>query len=269
MITTNFHTHTYLCDGRDTPEEMIIAAIEKGFTALGFSGHSYFEPEKEISMSVADQQEYIKQISALKTKYADKIKIFCGIEQDIFSDTPHYKYDYVIGSVHNIYKNGVLVHIDLSAKDSKNTVDSIYGGDFDSLAEDYFSIVSTVIEKTNADIIGHIDLVSKFNEQNGYSESERYLAAAEKAIKALVKHNVPFEINTGAMARGAKSIPYPSPKILKMIKENGGKIVFSSDCHDKSYLDHAFDQAVNLALNAGFTHHGIITENGIEYLPIK
>lgn len=40
----NLHTHTIYCDGKDTPEEMILAACEKGFTSLGFSGHSFSIP---------------------------------------------------------------------------------------------------------------------------------------------------------------------------------------------------------------------------------
>ncbi len=268
MITTNFHTHTVFCDGKNTPEEMVLAAIEKGFTALGFSGHSYFEPEKEINMSTEDQKEYIRQIEALKIKYGNKIKIFCGIEQDYYSEAPQFSYEYKIGSVHNILKNGKFLDVDWSAERTKNTVDNIYGGDFDSFAEDYFETVSDVLNKTNADIIGHIDLISKFNEQNGYCESERYLRAAERAVKKLIPYGKPFEINTGAMARGSKSIPYPSPSILKIIKENGGKIIFSSDCHDKDYLDFGFDKAVDLAKNIGFTEHGILTDCGIKYISL-
>lgn len=268
MITTNFHTHTVFCDGKDTAEEMVIAAIEKGFTALGFSGHSYFEPDKDFCMSVTEQKEYIKQITHLKEKYKDKIKIFCGIEQDIFSKRPEYDYEYIIGSVHNIFKDGEYLQVDFSAERVKDIVENNYCGNFDAFAEDYFETVSKVIEVTGADIVGHIDLISKFSEQNGYIESERYLKAAEKAIKKLVSYGVPFEINTGAMARGTKSIPYPSPAILKIIKENGGKIVFSSDCHNKDYLDFAFDDAIALAKNAGFSEHGIITENGIKYISL-
>lgn len=268
MITTNFHTHTVFCDGKNTPEEMVLAAIEKGFTALGFSGHSYFEPEKDINMSIDDQKEYINQIESLKIKYRDKIKIFCGIEQDYYSESPLFSYEYKIGSVHNILKDGRFLDTDWSAERTKNTVENVYGGDFDSFAEDYFEVVSDVLNKTKADIIGHIDLISKFNEQNGYGESERYLKAAEKAVKKLIPYGKPFEINTGAMARGAKSIPYPSPSILKIIKENSGKIIFSSDCHDKDFLDFAFDKAVLLAKSVGFKEHGILTDDGIKYISL-
>lgn len=268
MITANFHTHTLFCDGRDTPEELVIAAIEKGFTALGFSGHSYFEPDADICMTVAAQKEYIKQIYELKEKYRNKIKIFCGIEQDMLSERPQFDYEYIIGSVHDILKNGNVISVDFSSEITKAAVIEHYGGAFDALAEDYFEAVSTVIEETGADIIGHFDLVSKFSEQNGYGESERYLAAAEKAVKKLTAYGKPFEINTGAMARGVKSVPYPSPAILKMIKENGGAIIFSSDCHDKRFLSYAFDEAAKLAKRIGFQRHGILTEHGIEYIPL-
>ena len=39
-MKTNYHTHTVWCDGKDTPESMIKAAIGKGFDVIGFSSHS-------------------------------------------------------------------------------------------------------------------------------------------------------------------------------------------------------------------------------------
>ena len=39
-ISSNPHIHTNFCDGENTPEEMVKAAIRIGFTALGFTGHS-------------------------------------------------------------------------------------------------------------------------------------------------------------------------------------------------------------------------------------
>ena len=40
MIKCNYHTHTILCDGKDTAEEIIIEAIARGFETIGFSAHS-------------------------------------------------------------------------------------------------------------------------------------------------------------------------------------------------------------------------------------
>ncbi len=262
MIKTNFHTHTNLCDGIDTPEQMVVAAIDKGFIGLGFSGHSFFELDKDITLSPEKLEIYIAEINRLKEEYKDKIELFLGLEQDYYSVPPTYNFDYIIGSVHVIKKNGKFVPVDVSADSNKRTVSEIYNGDFDAFAEDYFETVADVVNKTKADIVGHIDLVSKYSEINGYSQSERFLKAAEKTVSTLTKSDCLFEINTGAMARGTKSIPYPSFEILQMIKRNNGKIIFSSDCHDRRYLDFGFKEAVKLALKAGFTEHVILTKNG-------
>lgn len=268
MIKCNYHTHTYFCDGKDSPEELVKSAIEKGFFALGFSSHSYTEMDKSFAMSASEAQKYRAEIAALKEKYRGKIELYCGIEQDYFSDEPTDAYDYVISSVHYILKNGEYVCVDDTAEIVKDAVDRLYGGDFDSLAEDYFALVEKASEKTNADIIGHFDLVSKYSEKNGYGESPRFLAAAEKAVRALIPYGLPFEINTGAMARGVRSVPYPSPEILKMIRIHGGQIMLSSDCHNKDYLDFAFDKAADLARKTGFTRIAVIKNGKIEYMKL-
>lgn len=267
MIKSNFHTHTIFCDGNDTPEEMVLSAIEKGFDILGFSGHSYLYCDREFTMNRETEPQYRREINLLKEKYKDQIKLFCGIEQDYYSDQPH-GYDYMIGSVHNVLKNGMYLSVDYSAELLQKNITEHYGGDFDAFAEDYFKIVADVVNKTDCDIIGHFDLISKYSEQLGIDQSERFLAAAETAVKALVPFGRPFEINTGAIARKARTIPYPSPEILKMIRSYGGKIVFSSDCHDKAFLDCHFAEIKKLALDLGFTEHGIIDDSGINYMKI-
>lgn len=268
MIKSNFHTHSTFCDGADAPEEMVKAALEKGFEILGFSGHSYFYPDRAYTMNSETEPEYRKTIEALKEKYKGEIKILCGIEQDYFSE-PAIGYDYIIGSVHNVYKSGEYLTVDASPEPFMKNLNRYYDGDFDAFAEDYFALVSDVAKKTNCDIIGHFDLVQKNSEKNGFGQSKRFLDAAEKAVKALVPSGKPFEINTGALARGTRTIPYPTPEILKMIKDYGGKIAFSSDCHNKNYLDCHFEEIEKLALDTGFTEHGIITENGLEFIEIK
>lgn len=268
MIKTNFHTHTYYCDGKDSPEEMVLAAIDKGFTSIGFSSHSYLEKDAQYVMSRESAEKYRNEIHSLKEKYKDKIKIFCGIEQDYYSQTPTDVYDYVIGSVHNVLKNGEFLIVDGSVDEMTRQLECYYQNDFDAFAEDYFSLIKDVVVKTNADIIGHFDLVLKNCERIPYKPTKRFLTAAERAVKELVKYQKPFEINTGAMARGYRTAPYPLPEILKMIYENNGSIIFSSDCHDKSKLDFGFDVSKPLALEIGFKKQAIITENKIEYVDI-
>ena len=61
-----------------------------------------------------------------------------------------------------------------------------------------------------------------------------------------------FEINTGAMAKGYRTTPYPSQETLGIIREMGGRIVINSDCHRAELLDYCLEEAERYALSAGF-----------------
>ena len=106
MFNNNFHTHTRYCDGKNTPEEMVLSAIELGFDSLGFSGHAFTDIDLSYCMTPEKTEEYIAEINALKKKYAGRINIYCGAELDIFSPDIGFDYDYTIGSVHYIFTDG-------------------------------------------------------------------------------------------------------------------------------------------------------------------
>ena len=74
-MLANYHTHTRLCDGTNTPAEMAAAAYRKGFAALGFSGH--MDPSVHMNWTA-----YCDQIRALQTDYAGKMDILLGVELD-------------------------------------------------------------------------------------------------------------------------------------------------------------------------------------------
>ena len=96
----NLHTHTCYCDGADTPEEIVLDAIERGFTAIGFSGHSYTAYSPFFLKKGDHTEEYKKNVSALKVKYKERIRIYLGLEFDMYSGADLSGYDYLIGSVH-------------------------------------------------------------------------------------------------------------------------------------------------------------------------
>ncbi len=244
---SNFHTHTYYCDGVNKPEEIVLEAISKGFIELGFSGHSYTPFDLRYCMSQESTEKYLYEINILKEKYKDYIKIHCGIEVDYYSTVNKKDFDYIIGSVHYIEKNGIFYDVDDSKSDFISHINNAWDGDVYSFIEDYYSLVGDVVNKTDCDIIGHFDLVRKFNTDSSlFSENHpRYATASESAIKKLLKTNKVFEINTGAIGRGYMSSPYPSSTILRLLK--GRDVVISSDCHEKSALDCWFDNAYELA----------------------
>lgn len=240
----DIHVHTVYCDGSNTPEEMVISAIKKGLGCLGFSGHSYCAADESYCMSREKTMEYIAEISRLKEKYADKIKILCGIEKGYYSDESNEPFDFVIGSVHNFKFGEEFIPVDESEDTLRYAAEKYCGNDFYLLAEKYFETAGGVIEKTGADVIGHFDLISKFNEKGRLFDenNERYKRAWKAAIDKLLPYGKPFELNTGAISRGYRTEPYPSKEMREYIKSHGGRLILSSDSHNAENIAFGFER---------------------------
>lgn len=241
----NYHTHTTFCDGNNTAEEMVLAAIDAGCTELGFSGHSYLAFDDSWTMSPEKAEAYRRTVAELKHKYASQICLRLGIEQDYCSDTAELPlYEYVIGAVHCVFKDGNYVSVDASADELKYGIEKYYNGDDMAFAEDYFALVGDVYDKTKCDIIAHFDLLTKFGTID--TENPRYIAAEQKAFEKLMLTPAIFEINTGAVSRGYTDKPYPCERVLKVLGEAGKRVIISSDAHSCDTLLFGFEEAKRL-----------------------
>ena len=263
MIRSDFHIHTNFTDGADSAEEMVIAAIEAGIETLGFSEHAYVPFDPDFCLSPETSVLYRNEISRLKSKYDEKIELLCGIEMDIDSPDDPDKYDYVIGSVHYLSAGGKVYSIDLSPQETAACVSEGFGGSYESYAEAYFEKVSRLKEVTHADIIGHFDLISKFEASKAAPDIScgRCKRAWKSAVSELSGKAV-FEINTGGISRGYKKEAYPSPDILDELYRLNGKIVLSSDSHGKKHLLYGFEQAELSVRKHGFTCAGFTDRFG-------
>lgn len=252
MILSDFHVHTHFCDGKNSPEDVVLEAISRGMKKLGFSGHSYTSFDDTVSMKPERIEDYKREINRLKEKYKSQIKILCGIEQDYFSDFPAVGFDFIIGSVHFVKVNGKIISIDHTHEEIAQLIHECSDDPYEMTAK-YFETVVDVVNKTGANIIGHFDLITKLNAGNKYFDesNERYINAYKSAVDVLVKTGTPFEINTGAISRGYTKKPYPSPEILKYISEKGGRVILSSDTHDKKTLMYKFPECEELAKSLG------------------
>ena len=234
----NLHTHTTFCDGKNKPEEIITEAINKGFSSIGFSGHSEMYYSPEYGMTKDGTEEYKNEISSLKAKYRDKISVFCGCEYDIYSD--------------------------VSAEIIQGVINKYFGGDGLALAKKYYEAVAEMPKYGNFDIVAHFDIITKNIEKTNLFDitSKEYKNYAFEAISAL-KGKIPyFEVNTGAIARGYRTTPYPFPEIIKEFKRQGFGATISSDCHDKKHLDVYFKEAVDLLKECGYREIVVYTDDG-------
>ena len=237
---------------------MAKAAFEAGADSLGLSCHSHVEFDRYGGIALERIPEFQAEIHRLRELYAPKgLEIFTGIEQDAYSKkvSKSEGYDYIIGSMHYLLVNGEYVTIDAKHNFAEN-LDKYFSGDALSMTLQYFDNMCSLYERTDCDIVGHFDVITKFNE-GGCLFDERdpkYETAAQLAIEKLVKKGLIFEINTGCMARGYRSVPFPSARFLCMIRELGGKVTYSSDSHNTDSILASFEQAKKLALKCGFDH---------------
>ena len=264
MLLGDFHTHSTLDDGKSTLEEMAAAAYDLGLTHFGFSGHSFEEYGQDFCLPQKNVPIYLETARKLQEAYRGRMEVSVGMELDYFGENPG-GLDYVIGSVHCVKQGDAACYVDESAQASQRAVDEYFGGDWYRYTDAYYDLVADLPRKTGCQWIGHFDLVTKFNEQAHTidEDSPRYLRRALEAMKYLVKQGVAFEINTGAVARGYRTTPYPGNALLRQLKEFGGEIIVNSDCHYAPQLCFGFDQAAELAQAAGFTHTNLWTRDGL------
>lgn len=248
MIKSDFHMHTLFCDGNDTPEAMVLSAVKKGFDAVGIAVHSYTWFDEEYCIPKDRIPVFVSEVRELKEKYAGIIKVYCGVEQDIYSEESTDMFDYVIGSVHYLKTSGGFMPVDDSAEKFIQTCDEFYSGDYGAMCGDYFDTVSRVADVTSCDIIGHFSLISKFNmKEHLFDEnSPRYTAAWKRAADLLLPKKVPFEINTGAISRGYRTDAYPDQAMIGYLRERGAGLILSSDAHSADTVGYLFDEYSDL-----------------------
>ena len=252
-MKSNLHTHTTFCDGKNSVEENVISAIEKGFVSLGFSGHGYTDFDKRFCMK--DVEGYINQVNAAREKYKDKIQIYLGVEEDMHTFVDRKKFDYIIGSNHYYVIDDKYYDVDATADVTEECLRLLEGNEV-KLAQIYFQGYCDYLVKRKPDIAAHFDLLTKFDEKYTpfFSDSEQYRKIAREYLLYAMKSGCIFEVNTGAIARGYRKTPYPSIDLLYTLLKNDGKIMLNSDCHSAEKLDFAFDETILLLKDIGFTH---------------
>ena len=248
---SNLHTHTTFSDGKNTVEETVKAAIEKNMVSVGISDHGYTYFDTSYCIQKDDVANYINEVNRVKAAYADRIEVYLGVELDglAFLDDREL-YDYVIGDCHYIPTPDGYVAADLSKDDFLHTLNEVYGGDEIRLAWAYYELYVDCIKKAKPDILGHIDLITKYSILD--TESRAYRDIAREALRASLKLCPIIEMNTGAISRGYRKIPYPENFLLDDIRELGGKIILSSDCHSADNLTCCFDECLEILKSRGF-----------------
>lgn len=104
-----FHVHSTWSDGRNSLDEMIRAAVERGYRFVGISEHSQIAAYAH-GLDAVRLREQSEEIDRLQKKY-ESIRILKGIEVDILPDgeldldeASLSRLDFVIASIHSAFR---------------------------------------------------------------------------------------------------------------------------------------------------------------------
>ena len=271
---SNLHTHTTYCDGKSTIEENIIQAIDKKFISLGFSGHSHFDKDT-CSMSEENTVKYLEDLKKYKNIYKDKIQIYIGIEGDYYSNLnketdEEMELDYRIGSVHYINDNdNNYFPIDMSKETFNEAIKHF--GNLKEVIYRYYDNVIKMIETQKPDIIGHLDLVRKYNLNKEYftEEEDWYTKKVDEVIDVIEKNGCIVEVNTKLMNKNNLNAHYPNKTTIKKLLEKNIPITINSDAHQCNNIDNCYFETADELKKLGFKSIKILIDNEFKDIDIN
>ena len=127
---------------------------------------------------------YMETVRSLQKEYQEKMQIYLGIELDADTQMDLSPFDYVIGSLHTLRKDGVDFPVDADRVLLRNCCDSLFDGDFCALMRHYYDSLYQFVQKQPFTVLGHFDLPLKYNKDGTFmDESDK--AYQKNALEAL------------------------------------------------------------------------------------
>ena len=240
----DYHTHTIFSDDSEYPmEECVKDAIYIGIKEICFTDHVDYgvkydlkdlKPEEvEGKILNVDFEKYFAELDRVRELYKDEISIKNGLEfgiqkhtiskfENLFEKSP---LDFVIMSVHEIDDKELWDH---SFQDGK-TEEEYY--------RLYFENIYYLVQNYhNYSVLGHLDLLKRYDEKDGYNPFVENKEIITKILKYIIADGKGIELNTSSIKYKLDDL-MPSRDILKLYLELGGEILtIGSDSHSKKDL---------------------------------
>lgn len=281
MIRSNYHVHSDYCDGKNTLEEMIVAGIDAGLRSLGLSSHMPLPFKNNWTMDALNLEKYFKEISLLKEKYSSSIELYCGLEIDYFIDRKDIsplakkniqRLDYSIMSIHTIGStlSGNVSYIDESQEDFAQGIKNFYGDNPKKFVKAYYEGITEMVLSHHPDILGHLDLIKKFNQKNFFFDDREkwYRDLVNQCLDAIACSEIIIEINTGANMRFPGVGRYPSDWIIPELYKRQIPITIGGDSHSVDGIVSEFNKAEHYLMDCGYKEYQMLKKGRWEAQPL-
>ena len=277
MNLTNYHSHCSFCDGRAPLEEFVKEAISQGFYSYGVSSHAPLPFPTQWTMEWGQMEAYFDEFKNLRSKYADEIELYVGLEIDYLNEESNpsvasfteLPLDYRIGSVHLLYDAaGEVVDIDCSPAVFKERVDRHFNGDVLRVVRMYFDRLFRMVELGGFDILGHADKMH-YNAScyhPGLLDEPWYEALMKDYFSLVASRGYLVEINTKAY--DSLGTFYPNSRYWELMKEYQIKVLVNSDAHYPERINAGRMEALRLLQAKGFATVAELHQGSWREVPI-
>jgi histidinol-phosphatase (PHP family) len=257
------HSGAFCRHAKDELAAVVETAIARGFTHYGLSEHcprdrpqDLYPEEHDLGPDglAAAFAAYTAEAFVLRDRFADRIELVVGFEterlppgswaarmRELRARAP---FEYVVGSVHDVDGTYVDYTAELTAELAQRV------GGRDALHARYFDAVADMVETLRPEIVGHIDLVRKFDgPEAGFSPAVR--PHIERALEAVAACGAVLDVNCGAHRRGLSPV-YPLPDILARAARMGIAVTLGDDSHGVSSVGIGLDASLQAIAAAGY-----------------
>lgn len=255
----DFHVHSdFSMDCKYLMEEMVKSAVENNIKSICFTDHvDYDITENRIDVDFRTD-DYFRRVRQVKYKYKDYIEVLAGVEigmqphlnkryDELINKNP---FDFVLMSIHSI--EGKDIHFD-NFTHNKEPIDA--------LIEYYEYLYQCVEVFDNFDVLGHIDYIDRYFEDNSVlPDFSEYRFIVEKILKLIIEKGKGLEVNTAGKKYGLEYY-HPKVQILSLYKSLGGEILtIGSDAHSPEFIGYDYRFAEKLLKDIGFKYIYIYKE---------
>lgn len=249
MTVADHHIHTRLCKHAvGGPSEYVEAARRKRIPEVSFSDHAPAPCgyDRTCRMEPDEFSDYRNMVAEAAS--GSSPQVLFGIEADLYAGAlsflqewlPQQAFDVVLGSVHYIKDWGFDNPANLAVWESVDVTEAW---------RRYFRLIAELADSGLFDVVTHLDLPKKFGHRPSDKDLEEMAQPALDRIKAA---GMGIELNTSGLRKPVGEI-YPSPLLLSLAYQREIPICFGSDAHAPDQVGAGFDEALQLARQAGYT----------------
>lgn len=257
------HSGQFCRHAKGALEAVVLRAIEAGFTHYGLSEHSPRYRREDLLVGEEDLspedlattfEAYVAQARELREQVAGKLDLLVGFEterlppEDWFGRMSElrarFQPDYIVGSVHDV--DGLV--IDYTPEATRKVAEA--KGGMESLQLKYFDAVKDLVSALRPEVVGHIDLIRKFDGPEP-SFSPAVYRRIDDALEAVRSVGGVLEVNCATHRRGLGPV-YPLPPILERARSMGIGVTLGDDGHGAHDVGVGLDASMRAIAAAGY-----------------